>query len=194
MASDPPGNDLRKLWQNQKTEDVAMSIEAIRKKAHKFQRRILWRNVREYAAAVLVVAGFGFHFWTLDGFLLRTGSVLVILGTLYVVYQLHKRGSSQPVSAQTGLRPCLDFHRRELVRQRDALQSVWRWYLLPFVPGVAVFLLGRAIENPPGHWAPLSVTVAGFVIIFVFVIKLNQWGARKLQRQIDALDDLERES
>ena len=194
MANDPLRNDLSKLWQNQKTEDVQMSIDAMRVQTHKFQRRILWRNVREYAGAALLVALFGFHFFNSDGVLLRTGSALVILGTLYVVYQIHRRGSSQPVPAETGIRPWLDFHRTELMRQRDAMQSVWRWYILPFVPGFAVITLSRAIENPAVNWVRLGATVAGCAIVFVLIFQLNQRAARKLQRQIDELEDLEKES
>jgi len=37
---------------------------------------------------------------------------------------------------------CIDFHRSELMRQHDLLATVWSWYLLPFTPGLVVFLIG----------------------------------------------------
>ena len=189
MASDHPENDARKVWQDQSVAPIPMNINEIRKKARKFQKRIWWRNLSEYAAAVFVVAGFGFYLWRFDGLWLRTGSLLIIAATLYMVYQLHKRGSSE--SVPTGASSIV-FHRTELERQRDALQSVWRWYLLPFVPGMIIFLIGRAIENPPGSWAPLNVTVLLCVAVFFLVGKLNQRAARKLQHQIDELAELQR--
>jgi hypothetical protein len=137
------------------------------------------------------VAIFGFFFWRFDGILLRTGSALVIAGTLYMMYQLYKRGSAKTVPAELASRTCLDFHRRELERQRGLLRDVWRWYLLPFVPGMVVFLVGLAIEHPPVRWAPVGVTAAFCAIVFFLVGKLNQWAARKLQQQIDGLDALE---
>ncbi len=78
MMNDPPSNDMRQVWQNQSVEATQMSLDEIRKKAQKFQRRVHWRNLREYLAAVFVVAIFGFYFWRFDRILPRTGSALVI--------------------------------------------------------------------------------------------------------------------
>jgi hypothetical protein len=191
MMNEPPSNDIRQVWQNQSVEAIQMSLDEIRNKAQKFQRRVHWSNLREYLAAVFVVAIFGFYFWRFDGILLRTGSALVIAGTLYVMYQLYKRGSAKTVPADLASRTCLDFHRRELERQRDLLRDVWRWYLLPFVPGMVVFFAGGAIELPLGRWGPLGITVALCAIVFFLIGKLNHWAARKLQHQIDGLDALE---
>jgi len=84
-------------------------------------------------------------------------------------------------------------HRRELVRQRDALRSVWRWYLAPFVPGLLVFIVGTTIEA--GVHAPLWAVIAtsavslGFVsLIFAGVWALNAYAARKLDQEINSLD------
>ena len=45
---------------------------------------------------------------------------------------------------------CLEFHRSELVRQRDLLRSVWWWYLLPFVPGMLLIPVGSSLDDPLG--------------------------------------------
>lgn len=194
MANEPPVTDVSKVWQNQSVEVVQMSLDEIRKKAQKFTTRILWRNVGEYLGAVLAIACFGYYFWRFEGILLRTGSALVIAGTLYVVYQLRKRGSAKTVPSDMALTTCLEFHRSQLRKQRDLLQGVWSWYLLPLVPGMVVFLVGSAVEHPPANWTPLSVTVASCVVLLLLIGKLNQWAARRLQHQIDALDGLEKES
>ena len=102
-------------------------------------------------------------------------------------YQLHKRGSARLMPADLALTNCLDFHRTELVRQRDLLQSVWWWYLLPFVPGVALIVIGRAIERPDRQ-VLAAVVAAIAALTFVGVGKLNEHAARKIQQKIDTLD------
>ena len=194
MMNEPPSNDMRQVWQNQSVNPIQMSLDEIRKKAEKFQRRVRWRNIREYLGAVLVVAIFGSFFWRYDSMLPCIGSALVIAGTLYMMYQLHKRGSAKIVPADLASRTCLDFHRRELERQRDLLRDVWRWYLLPFVPGMVVFVVGLAIQHPAGRWATAGVGLAFCAIVFFLIGQLNRWAARKLQRQIDGLNALEKES
>ena len=149
MATDPLDSDARTVWQSQRTDPAPVDIADIRGRSLKFRRQIWRRNLGEYAASALVVAVFGLFSWTADGFWTRTGALLVIGGTLYMCYELHKRGSIRTASPGAS---SVVFHRAELERQRDALQSVWRWYLAPFVPGLTVHAVGQEIDNPPISW------------------------------------------
>ena len=164
-----------------------MTLDDLHAHVRAWERRIARRNLREYVAAVVVFAGFGFVAWNDANVLVRIGSGLVVLGTCYVVWHLYTRGSTRAMPASLVARDCLDFHRNELVRQRDLLRGVWTWYLLPFVPGVAVMLAGRAALQPDRRPAVL-VTTALMAVVFTGVGLLNQRGARKLQARIDALD------
>jgi hypothetical protein len=194
------GDNAKSIWKNQHVEPVHVSLTELRKKAKKFERRVFWRNLREYAASVIVVAGFGFYIWKFPAPMARFGCVLVIAGVLFVVHTLHKRGSSRSLPAELTLCDCLEFHRKELERQRDLLRSVWTWYLLPLVPGLLVFLLGiyQWQMKRPGAQTRFITIHLGFTavvcaVVFIAVGQLNQWGARKLQQKIDALNNLERE-
>ena len=190
MATDRRDSGARTVWQSQRTDPAPVHIADIRGRSPKFQGQIWRRNLREYAASALVVAFFGLSFWTADGFWTRTGALLVIGGTLYMCYELHRRGSTR--TAPPGASSVV-FHRAELERQRDALQSVWRWYLAPFVPGLTVSLVGEEIDDPPISWVPLLLKLAFLVAVFVGVLKLNHLAARELQREIDELTGLERD-
>jgi len=201
--ADGTHSDMTSVWRNQPRESVEISLDDIRRKAQKFQRRILWRNLREYAAAAIVIASFGYIFWGASPVpLIRAGCGLLIVGTLFAMYALHRKGSARSVPAEMVFRTCIEFHREELRRQRDLARSVWTWYLLPFVPGLAVFLLGDFLRtmqmpNAPAHRGVIEMVFAlvavGCALVFVGVAKLNQWGARKIQREIDALDAMEKE-
>ncbi len=193
MTDRPPPHDMREVWQNQKVEVTRMSTQELRSKAARFQRKIGRRNLREYLAAVVVVAAFSFYIWQFDSIAMRAGSVLVIAGTLFVVHQLRRRGSPKKLPADVTWESCLDFHRQELERQRDLLRQVWRWYLLPFVPGTVVFLSGAAIESPQARAWCLGV-LASTAVVFLLVGKLNSWVANKLQRQIDELEAVENDT
>src|SRR5215475_15030257 len=61
--------------------------------------------------------------------------------TLLMLYQLRKRASPRTLPADLGLTSCIEFHRRELRRQRDARESIWRWYIALFVPSFFVFTI-----------------------------------------------------
>lgn len=197
MTNESPSNDMKNLWQSQPTEPPSMRPEELRGKMNKFDRRIFWRNLREYAAGVLVIAIFGYYEWNFRALLVRLGSGLIIAGTLYVIYQLHRRASTRPAPADLGSSTCIEFHRKSLERQRDALRTVWSWYLLPLVPGLSVLFIGSIASQRaahPGHLGQLVINILasqGIIpAVFFAVWKLNRRGAERLQTQIDELDAL----
>ncbi|MGO9009918.1 MAG: hypothetical protein ACLQPN_07430 [Bryobacteraceae bacterium] len=189
-----PQNELGEAWRNQPGENITMSLEEIRRRAGKFQRRVWWRNAREYVAVAIVVLIFGFYLKWYPNPVARAGSVMIIAGALYVAYELHRRASSEAMPEGSEFEPCLGFHRRALERQRDALANVWSWYLGPIIPGLAVFLAGTGVAAPiPLFYGVLVTAVRAAVVgvIFWLVAKLNHRAARKLQAQIDELKALE---
>ncbi|HWE85858.1 MAG TPA: hypothetical protein VG267_13010 [Terracidiphilus sp.] len=194
MNHESASEEMKSLWQNQPTEPPKICPEDFRPRLDKFERKIFWRNAREYAAGVVVIAGFGYFGWKLSGLLVRVGAGLIIAGTLVVMYELHRRGSVRTAPADLGLSTCIDFHRKSLERQRDALRTVGTWYLLPFVPGLVVFEIGSAMSQWAAHAVGLGQLVTRFLIsggmiagVFFGVWLLNQWAARKLQKRIDEL-------
>jgi hypothetical protein len=170
-----------------------MSVEQIQASAGSFQRNIQWRNVREYVAAIAVVVFFGWEITRTPDLLARIGFGLMIAGMFYMVWVLLSKGSGRQLPEDAGRSSFIEFQRSELVRQRDLLRSVWRWYLGPLIPGMAVVLatsFNHAIHA--GHAFPV-VFVALFAVfvaaLFAGIARLNGRAARKLQRQIDELDE-----
>jgi hypothetical protein len=196
--SDESSQDRRvkELWQSQPTEGVRMSIHQIRVSAGTFQRRIQWRNLREYVAAIAMVAFFSYEFWRAGDVLLRIGFGLIVAGIFYLIWHLLSKGSWRPLPEDAGLSSCIEFQRRQLEQQRDLVSSVWRWYLGPLVPGMAVLLVAFYHANPGHLKNPALVVVPEaifFAACFLAIAKLNASAARRLQRQIDELDEAGRE-
>ena len=192
MDSDLSPDNLKSLWQNHSVEPVQMSLEEIRQKAEGFQKTIRNRNLREYVASVFVFAGSGYFMWRFPELRLAVG--LLLAGTIYVLYQLHTRGAAKTMPEALALRTCLEFHRRELERQRDLSRDVWKWYLLPFVPGLLAVVAVTALHLPPEKWIRLLPFILLWAAMFYAVWRLNKRGADKLQRRIDELNSMSRES
>jgi hypothetical protein len=189
MTQDP----AKQAWQASVAIAGTPPLEEVRKGADKFYRTIRLRNRIEYVACIVVVAAFGSYAFTLPHVLQKLGSVLVVLATFYVAWQLHRRASAVPPET-AGTMPLLLFARAQLARQRDALRSIFWWYMLPFIPGVVVMLIGNwldpkfALTGAPA-WVRWLVFV-GMIAIMGGIWGLNQTGARKLQRRIDEIDAL----
>ncbi len=190
MATSLPDDDPRRVWQTQTTDAAPIDIDEIRAGAVRFRRTIRRRNLREHVAGAVVTAVFAFYAWAADGPWTRTGALLVIAGNLYVGLQISRRGWSGPAAPDT---PVIAALRADLERQRDALRSVWRWYLLPYVPGLTAFAVGVEVDNPPVAWVSLAIYLALGLASFAGIAALNQAAAREMQREIDRLDKLRRD-
>ena len=194
MPNEPNLNDLGNLWQGQETEKekekMTITLDEVRRMSTCLERRVHWRNIREYAAAAIVVVIFGAfvrneHGWG------RVPPLLLIAGTLYSMFELSRRGANS-VPPDMGMTAYLEFYRHELERQRDALRSVWRWYLLPLVPGLAATLIAKGIERHGASNARLIAVAAVFALALVGVWAINQWAARKLDRKIAQLIEMQK--
>ena len=165
-------------------------LEEIRRKAQQFEKRIQRRNLREYIAGGAGIVIFTVYLFIFPSPVARTGSALIIAGALCVLYQIYKRATAGALPEALALTASLQFHRRELVRQRDLLRSVWLWYVGPFVPGIVVFGMGVS----PRHGAASWWNAVPFLCIFGAVMWANYRAARRLDRQIAELDNLESQS
>jgi len=191
MPEEQLPDNLRNLWQSQNVDHTPMSLEQIREKARDYQRKVRWRNAREYAAIVAISVFFGSTIFRVPLAWMRVGASLCILGGWYVAYQIYRRARSR--TAPTDLAPanCMEFYRGELVRQRDFLQGIWRWYLGPLIPGLAWIVVAAGVANPghvPHVWRFLGGYALAIAIAFFLIARMNLNAAGKLQNQIEELD------
>jgi hypothetical protein len=195
MSNEPSEGDIKKLWQNQVTESLPMPLEELQRKAKMFRSRIRRRNIREYVAAAILIVWVGSGLLRFSTPLNRAGQITIIAGVVYVVWQLRRRASTAILPVEASASNWLDFHRRQLERQRDALRSVWKWYLAPLIPGIALLLAGlsRTIEQRTGSIALIPAVAAANIVVFGAVWCLNVRAARRLQRRIDELDALQKD-
>jgi hypothetical protein len=109
---------------------------------------------------------------------------------IYMIYRINGRGAPGKNLPESGFENCLEFHKRELVKQRDLLRTVWSWYLGPMIPGLVV-TLGASVAakvRHPSDWLRLVPILIVFSAFFWAVARFNQRAANCLQRQIDDLN------
>jgi hypothetical protein len=186
---------LQSLWQNQSVYPKQFSADEIRAKAIRFHRTVRFRNIGEHIFSIAVVIFFAGYAWKADTWLSKAGPSLIVLGTMCLVFQLYTRAASHPVPGGPGpggvTESCIEFHRRELERQRDRHRAVWRWYLGPLIPGLLVLFVDRFLDawGKDGlHVAYSLASALAAILVFVGIGRVNAVEARKLQREIDELD------
>lgn len=188
--TDTPKTSMQQLWQQQPVEGTRMSIDEIRRRAVKFEKRMFVINAREYVAAALAVAFFVYFLSHTHDALMRTGFGLLIAGLGYAMFHLYRKGRPGTASEQIGTQ-CANFFLEELERTRKLVNNLW-WYLGPLVPGLMVMMVASArLHHQPMALLRLAITNLFIAAAYVFVIRLNRRAARCLQKQIDELRGLE---
>lgn len=183
-------DDLCNVWQSQ-SFGPGPGLEGIRRRAGQFRSRIWRRNLREYLAMAVVIPWFGYGAWRAPSALMRLGDGLMVAGVVWILLQLHRRAGTGTSPEALGQKDCAVFHRTELVRQRDALRSVWQWYLGPLLPGLGVIVTEGAEAGFHRSMAAGSATLvyAGLAGLLLWWIGwLNRKAADRLQSEIEAMD------
>ena len=189
----PDLDRLQKLWATQPVEPFSLSPEELRQRARKFQASLRIRNITEYLAALLVVGVFGWMAFLIPQPVVKLGAGLIILGALYVSWKMHTYSGVNMAHGGDTANSLIGYHRDELVRQREALANVWRWYLLPFLPGALLFVSG--VSFAPDTGLPFLLALPGFLFSLVImggiafgIIWLNNRAVRQIDAEIAELD------
>ncbi|MCX8474988.1 MAG: hypothetical protein MT490_04235 [Sphingomonas sp.] len=179
------------LWTQQHRDAVPPDAEALARADARFRRRIRRRDAIEYVAGLLGASVFVVAAIQIPDWGVRLGCAAIILGMLVVLRNLWRRRPRAPDAALGA--PSLAFYRATLVAQRDAVASVWRWYIAPPVPGILLLLLAIlrvSAEHRPLWTAILAMVLTALPVVVVFwgIHRLNLAAAHRLQGMIDALD------
>jgi hypothetical protein len=188
MSDERVTDHLQSLWQGQPAHDRLMSVDQLRDRSRRLTRIVSRRNMREYVAGGMAIVTCGYLAWKAPLLpLMRAGFLVSVPAVIFVVYHLHRQGASRVMPADMALASCLAFHRGELVRQRDLLRGVWRWYLAPLIPGLILVCLGPALAHPE-HAGRALALFAGILAFFALIGEANRYAAKRLQARIDALE------
>jgi hypothetical protein len=179
------------LWASQPVAPMRIAPEVLERRARGLERRVGRRNAIEYGAGGAVVLLFGAMGVRAPDTLYRIACAAIVLGVLVVMWSLHRRGAARWLDASAA--PVRDHYRAELVRQRNALAAVWRWYLAPLIPGLALFFaaIWRSIAIIAGTAAANAAILPAAlicVVVFAGIHWLNRIAARRLNATIAALD------
>src|SRR5688572_27883674 len=183
-AKVPSVGDIGQMWRQQPRQDQTMSIEEVRRRAADFDRKVeRWKNVGTTKVALQMVANV-WQVWVNPDMIERAGHCLMLLALLFIAYRFWRHSRAEVVPSTLGLANCIEHYRARLLRQRDLSRDAWA-FILPFVPGFGLIILGRAFEGRPTSQVAALIAVA--IGLFAAVLWTIVRGRRTIEREIAAL-------
>jgi len=186
-------NDPQKIWQDQPTEPIKMSLEEIRRRMQKFQTKGRLTVVAQFAIGLVLLVFFALTFAKIHAAVSRIGLGVLILWILYFIYATYNGIWPAKLADETPLNTSVQFYCRELEKKRDYNRHIWRRSGLPFCfVGMALLILPgliKALEAPRLllNTMPFFTLLVIWFIAFYFTRKRR---LQKLQREIDELKAL----
>ena len=180
----------QEIWQLQALEAPRVSAAYVRHRARDLARRTQIRKGSAYAIGVPGVLYLAWFCWRsfLHHPVMVAGLALTTLASVYVAFRWHRLACAAQVPEDAGVLDSLSLYRRELERQRDARRGNWRQQLPLVVPGLITFLTSFVLELNPIPWALVAVEAIIIVGGLSLAVAFEERSARRLQREIDALD------
>lgn len=171
------------LWRGQpapSSHDNAALAERIRREARAFERRILWRDVAEIAASLLVAGVFaasGLRSGAPLAWPIATGLFALVPAAFLIAGRIRRIRRAPAASAS--LREHIATALAALDTQIRLLRAVIWWYLAP-LGAAALLFLGGSFVQPDARvpWPAMVVGLLGGLIVlgvvWVWVYRLNQ--------------------
>lgn len=199
MRDDSPENDPRNIWQNQPTEPSTMTLEKIREKARELHAKTR-RQLLGFVTAPLSVVFF--YVFGIKAFpsslqqMLHPLFAFALAWSLIGLYFLNRGMWFPALPGDAGFSTGLDFCRREIERRRYLLRRVLLWSFGPVLLAIGTFILALAMVGTRERGIfPNAMPFLTLVVVWIvgyFVVRMRE--QRELQREFDALNDIEREN
>jgi uncharacterized integral membrane protein len=184
-------SDPKKVWQDQPTEAITMSVDEIRRKAHKLQRRAQAAAVLWIVIGLTLCVAFAHSFVKDQGLLLRIGWGILSLWSLYGAYQAYRWIWPGNLVEEGTSRTSVESYRSELERQRDYGRHIWRRAGLTFCFLGLAFVVLAALIQALATPQLLVNAVPFFVLLLIWFIAFffqRKRGQQRLQKEIDELN------
>ena len=197
MPDEFPMKEPKHIWQNQPTEPFKMSADEIRRKARRLQTKARIEALSWIVIGLFLSVIFARTFAKAGDLVSRLGWGLLSAWGIYGAFQAWRWIWPGKLAPDSTVATSREFYRRELERRRDYGRNVWNRSGLTFCfLGLGMVVLPgllKSIEAPRLllNAVPLFVLLSIWIASFIVLRKRNQ---RKLQREIDELDALEREN
>lgn len=144
--------ELIKIWQSSpsqeriKFEKSRLIIE-MQGSIDRLHRAIKYRDMREYIAIAIVIPAFAFTAITIPFLLTKVASVLTIAWGTYIAVKLRNAKKKKPGALTESYLDYLRKTREYLIIQKQMLDSILYWYILPGMTLTMMFVLGFGITD-----------------------------------------------
>jgi protein-S-isoprenylcysteine O-methyltransferase Ste14 len=187
-------NELVKIWQSSpnqervKFEKSRLMID-VQSNVDLIHRKIKYRDIAEQLGAILVSPVFIYYAFTIPFLLTKIASILIVVWAMYVIFRIRQAKKHKPGAFTDNYLQYLHKTRDYLVIQKDMIDNVLYWYILPAMILMFMFILGPGVT--PERISKLTSTALVIVVTGIAIYYLNKRAVKKqLNPRLEKIDKL----
>lgn len=187
--------DVEKLWKEQKPESADIPLRTLEHHAARSVRRIVYRDIREWAVALVLAPFFVWQAVLLETPLMRVANIELAVTCVYISFRLYRNGVRRSPGDETlNTNAYLDAHRASLLGQANFLLRSRIWHLLPFAIGGVLLIAGIMLElasiGAPANVLWVVAIVGTAAMLFLWLVDwLHLRGVWRLRDRAAQLSD-----
>ena len=185
--------ELIKIWQSSpnqervKFEKSRLMID-MQSSMDRLHRSIKYRDLREQIAVVIVIPAFAYTAYAIPHLLSKVASILIIGWAIYIVMRLRNAKKYKPGAFTETYLEYLYKTREYLLIQKQMMDNIIYWYILPGMTLTMLFTLGFGVE---GRFKPIMKMAVFNVVLAIATYFLNKRAVKKqLIPRLEKIDAL----
>lgn len=140
-------DELITIWQSSpKVEQIKFEksrlIIDLQSSLDSFHKAVKYRDLREIIPAIVMIPLLAHATYTTPHTLSKIGAALGTIWCIYVIFRLTKAKKHKPSAFSENYISYLNKTREYLIVQKQLLDTVLYWYILPSCTGIILFFLG----------------------------------------------------
>ena len=163
--------------------DVQSSLDRL----HRF---VKYRDLMDTIPAIMLIPVFGYYAFTGPFMLSRIASGFIAVWCIFVIFRLRKAKRSKPNSMTGTYLEYLQKNRQFLMDQKELMNTVLYWAVIPMITLVSLFFAG-VFMGRPGPPIKRAIALSGNVVLGVVVYLMNKWAVKKqIMPRLEKVDAL----
>jgi len=172
--------ELKNIWQNSPQKEIIKFEKSkllidLNHNINKFEKAIRNRNIREIGTALFLFAIFSYYAYFYTHPLAKIGAIIISLACLFIIYKLKQvQRLMKPINLTFSMKEQLIETRIYITNEKNLLDNVLYWYLLPLSFGMIIFTMGLNMS-----FKRLLISVPIFIVLNIVIYIINKLTVKK---------------
>jgi Na+/H+ antiporter NhaC len=175
-------DELVRIWQSSPNQErvkfeksrLMIEVQSNIKFVHK---AVKYRDLMDTISLMIVIPVFAFGVYFVPFTLSKIASGLISIWGVYMIIRLRKAKKNKPGAMTGTYLEYLQKNRQFLRDQKELMDTVLYWAVIPLITLVSLFFIGVFVERP-GPPIKRAIALGGNVVLGVVVYLMNKWAVR----------------